>query len=52
MKGTRARQANAKNGMTIQEEMNEQGSEIDNNRTELTKLEVELCKQNFQFYDR
>lgn len=41
-----------KNGQAIQEEANEQGSEIDNNRTELTKLEMELCKQNFQFYDK
>ena len=32
--------------------MNEQGSDMDNNRTELTKLEMELCKQNFQFYDK
>jgi hypothetical protein len=23
----------------------------DQNRTELTKLEIELCKQNFGFYD-
>jgi hypothetical protein len=38
---------NGKTGATIQEEMNEQGSDIDNNRTELTKLEMELCKQNF-----
>jgi hypothetical protein len=43
---------NAKSGMVIQEEINEQGSELDNNRTELTKLEMELCKQNFQFYDK
>jgi hypothetical protein len=33
-----------KNGQVIQEEVNEQGSDIDNNRTELTKLEMELCK--------
>ena len=26
--------------------------EHDPNRTELSKLEIELCKQNFSFYDR
>ena len=26
--------------------------EHDPNRTELSKLEIELCKQNFAFYDR
>ena len=36
----------------ISEEVPEVESEHDNNRTELTKLEVELCKQNFAFYDR
>jgi len=27
------------------------GADQDQNRTELTKLEIELCKQNFGFYD-
>lgn len=27
------------------------GGDHDQNRTELTKLEIELCKQNFGFYD-
>lgn len=37
----------------IAEEYNEVSTENDNNnRTELTKLEVELCKQNFQSYDK
>jgi Ca2+-binding EF-hand superfamily protein len=36
----------------IQEENNDEDSVQDNNRTELTKLEVELCRQNFQFYDK
>ena len=27
------------------------GADNDQNRTELTKLEIELCKQNFGFYD-
>lgn len=36
----------------IQEENNDDDSVQDNNRTELTKLEVELCRQNFQFYDK
>jgi hypothetical protein len=27
------------------------GADHDQNRTELTKLEIELCKQNFGFYD-
>jgi len=30
-----------------EEEANDGDSQIDNNRTELTKLEVELCRQNF-----
>lgn len=28
------------------------GADHDQNRTELSKLEVELCKQNFAFYDQ
>jgi len=28
------------------------GADHDPNRTELTKLEIELCKQNFGFYDQ
>jgi hypothetical protein len=28
------------------------GGDNDQNRTELTKMEIELCKQNFGFYDQ
>jgi len=34
------------------EEPTEAEMEHDPNRTELSKLEIELCKQNFSFYDR
>lgn len=32
--------------------MDQDAQEQDQNKTELTNLEKELCKQNFAFYDR
>ena len=34
------------------EETGDQEIEQDQNRTELSKVEIELCKQNFSFYDK
>ena len=41
---------NARRPEAIQEES--EPSEQDNNKTELTRIDQELCRQNFQFYDK
>jgi Ca2+-binding EF-hand superfamily protein len=35
-----------------QDDLMDQDVDQDQNRTELSKLEIELCKQNFGFYDK
>ena len=47
----RVMQGGGKSGQNVQDDNDDENQ--DNNKTpEMTKLEVELCKQNFQFYDK
>ena len=37
---------------TVQEEVEDSQSEVDNSHTELSTLEKSCCKENFMFYDK